>query len=135
MKRREAREYILQILFQIDFHPREEFEEKINLYLQCNDNLDEEMKEFIISYAEGVASHVDEIDDILNKKAKGWKTTRMSNADLTILRIAVYEISFMKDVPVSISINEAVELAKKYSDDSSPSFINALLGDIVNTDN
>ncbi|HAN09401.1 MAG TPA: transcription antitermination factor NusB [Clostridiales bacterium] len=131
MKRRESREHILQILFQINFHPREEFAEKVKLYLENNDSLDEEMKDFVISYVNGVAKNIDEIDKVINKKSKGWKTTRMSNTDVTILRISVYEMLFLKDVPVNISINEAVELAKKYSNDDSPGFVNALLGDIV----
>lgn len=131
MKRREAREHIFQILFQINFYPKEEFDKKIELYLQNNDLFDEEMNDFVISYVNGVANNIDKIDKILNEKSNGWKTTRMPNVDLTILRISVYEIIFLKDVPASISINEAVELAKKYSGDESPSFVNALLGDIV----
>ncbi len=140
MKRREAREHIFQILFQINFHPIEEFNEKIELYLTEHANediegeivdLDDETKEFINRYVTGVAGNVQEIDKVIDEKSKGWKTTRMPNADLTILRISVYEMLFTKDMPVNISINEAVELAKKYCNDESPGFINALLGEIV----
>ena len=72
-----------------------------------------------------------EIDGILNENAKGWKTARMNKVDLTILRLAVYEINWDEEIPVGVAINEAVELAKKFSGDDSPAFVNGVLGRIA----
>jgi N utilization substance protein B len=74
-----------------------------------------------------VLSHLKEIDDALNEKSAGWKTSRMGKVDLTILRLAVYEIRFDSDIPDKVAVNEAVELAKKYGTDDSASFINGVL--------
>ena len=72
-----------------------------------------------------------EIDGILNENAKGWKTTRMNKVDLTILRLAVFEIRWDEEIPVGVAINEAVELAKKFSGEESPAFVNGVLGKIA----
>ncbi|MDE7009463.1 MAG: transcription antitermination factor NusB, partial [Lachnospiraceae bacterium] len=69
----------------------------------------------------------DEIDAMLNEKAKGWSTNRMGKVDLTILRLAVFEIKYDEEIPTGVAINEAVELAKKFGQDSSPAFINGVL--------
>ena len=75
---------------------------------------------------------VEEIDELLNANATGWKTARMNKVDLTILRLATYELKWDEDVPVGVAINEAVELAKKYSSEEGPSFVNGVLGKLVN---
>lgn len=71
--------------------------------------------------------HIDEIDALINEKSTGWKTSRMAKVDLSIIRIAVYEIKFEDDIPFKVSVNEAVELAKKYGADESPAFVNGIL--------
>ena len=78
-----------------------------------------------------IVEKVEEIDEILNTHTTGWKTTRMNKVDLTILRLAVYEIQWDEDVPAGVAINEAVELAKKYSGEEGPSFVNGVLGKIA----
>ena len=72
-----------------------------------------------------------EIDGILNENAKGWKTSRMNKVDLTILRLAVYELKWDDEIPVGVAINEAVELAKRFGGDESPSFVNGVLGKVA----
>ena len=72
-----------------------------------------------------------EIDESINAAARGWKTSRMGKVDLTLIRLAVYEIKYEEDIPVGVAINEAVELAKKYGSDDSPSFINGVLAKIA----
>ena len=72
-----------------------------------------------------------EIDRILNEKTKGWKTSRMNKVDLTILRLAVYEILWDDDIPTSVAINEAVELAKRFSGEDGPSFVNGVLAKLA----
>ena len=76
-------------------------------------------------------SHVEEIDRLLNDVSKGWKTARMNKVDLTILRLAVYEMKWDDDVPEGVAINEAVELAKRFGGDSSSSFVNGVLGKVA----
>ena len=78
----------------------------------------------------GVTKNIEEIDRIIDESAAGWKTTRISKTDLAILRLAVYEMLFGGDVPAGVAVNEAVELAKVYSSDDSPSFVNGVLGRI-----
>lgn len=74
-----------------------------------------------------IREHIDQIDDILNSCMEGWKTSRLSKVDLTVLRLAVYEIRFDERIPVKVSINEAVELAKKYGTEKSGGFVNGVL--------
>ena len=78
-----------------------------------------------------VAEKVTEIDEMINAVTKGWKTGRMGKVDLTLLRLAVYEIKFEEEIPTGVAINEAVELAKKYGTDGSFSFINGILAKIA----
>ena len=72
-----------------------------------------------------------EIDRIINDSARGWKTGRMNKVDLTILRLAVYELKWDEEIPVGVAINEAVELAKKFSGDEGPAFVNGVLGKVA----
>ena len=73
----------------------------------------------------------EEIDTLLNEVTEGWKTTRMNRVDLTILRLATYEVKWDADIPTGVAINEAVELAKKYSSDDGPSFVNGVLAKVA----
>ena len=74
---------------------------------------------------------LDEIDSLINEAAKGWKTSRMGKVDLTILRLAVYEMNYDPDVPVKVAINEAIEIGKRFGQDESAAFINGILGNIA----
>ena len=74
-----------------------------------------------------IYAHIEELDAAINEASKGWKTTRMGKVDLTLIRLAVYEIRFEEEIPVKVSINEAIELAKKYGTDDSPAFVNGIL--------
>ena len=78
-----------------------------------------------------MVSHLPEIDALLNENAKGWKTGRMNKVDLTILRLAVYEMRYDGDIPEKVAINEAVELSKKFGGDDSPSFVNGVLAKLA----
>ena len=80
---------------------------------------------------EGVDSKIEELDEIINAYSKGWKTNRLPKVNLAILRLAIYEIKYVDDVPASVAINEAVELAKKYSGEGDYSFINGVLGSVA----
>ena len=131
MNRRELRESIFQLLFMTEFNPSEEMGEQKELYLDGIENLKEKDQAYIQDKFEKIRDKITEIDEILNQASKGWKTSRMGKVDLTILRLASYEVLFDEDVPAKVAINEAVELAKKFGGDDSPSFINGVLGKVA----
>ena len=131
MNRREMRESIFQLLFMTEFNPSEDMGEQKELYLDGIENLQEKDQAYIQDKFEKIRDKVQEIDEILNQASKGWKTSRMGKVDLTILRLASYEVLFDEDVPAKVAINEAVELAKKFGGDDSPSFINGVLGKVA----
>lgn len=129
MTRREIREQIFQILFRIEFYPKEELPEQLQFISGDLDAADPDFA-YIQNKILAVADKVEEIDEIINTVARGWKTARMGKVDLTLLRLAVYEIRFEDDIPTGVAINEAVELAKKYGTDDSSSFVNGILAKI-----
>lgn len=129
MTRREIREQIFQILFRIEFYPKEELPEQLQFISGDLDAADPDFT-YIQNKILAVADKVEEIDEIINTVARGWKTARMGKVDLTLLRLAVYEIRFEDDIPTGVAINEAVELAKKYGTDDSSSFVNGILAKI-----
>ncbi len=130
MTRREIREQIFQILFRIDFYQEAEFLEQLDEYAK-----EQEASEADAAYMQdkirAVAEKVTEIDEMINAVTKGWKTGRMGKVDLTLLRLAVFEIKYDEEIPTGVAINEAVELAKKYGTDGSFSFINGILAKIA----
>lgn len=132
MSRRNARTNAFYLLFQMDFNKLEEFEQVKDIFFEEQEEpVGEEDKKFILGEVEGTKSHLSEIDEIIGNYAKGWDTNRMSKVDLAILRLAMYEINYSETTPVSVSINEAVELAKKFSSDEAPAFINGILGKVA----
>ena len=98
-----------------------------------NDDISAEDKKYITEVTEGVAEKIEELDEKIKPYLKGWTMDRIGKTDLAILRLAVYEIFYRDDIPYKVSINEAVELAKSFCDDSSPSFINGVLAGIINS--
>jgi N utilization substance protein B len=119
MRRRKAREILLQLLFQRDFRPVP-LEE-----LLAEDSL-EDQDEYIRQTIQGILAHQEEIDRIISAKAVGWKLERLVSVDRNILRLGIYELLY-SDVPGEVVINEAVELSKKYSTEHSHIFINGIL--------
>ena len=128
MSRRQLREQIFKLLFRVEFNSKEELEQQEAFFFADEENhADEEENAEIGEKFGKIVERLDEIDAELNQKAKGWSTDRMGKVDLTILRLAVYEIQHDDEVPTGVAINEAVELAKKFGQDSSPAFINGVL--------
>ena len=128
MSRRSARKNAFFLLFQMDFNEAAEFEQvKEIFFAEKEEPVEEADKAFILSEVEGVHEHMAEIDGLIEQSAKGWDLSRMNKVDLAILRLAVYEMKF-GETPVGVAINEAVELAKKFSSDEAPAFINGVLG-------
>jgi len=131
MIRTELREHIFKLLFQEEFNREEDMQEHLKYYFMTLENAADKDKDYIQEKYEAVAGHIAEIDELINQYAKGRKTTRMNKVDLAILRLAVYEMKWDEEVPVGVAINEAVELAKRFSGGDSPSFINGVLGKIA----
>ena len=92
---------------------------------------DNEDREYITKALNGVLDHLDELDELIGKTAKGWTTERMSLVDLTVLRLAVWEILYNPDVPANVAAAEALELTEQYSDPEDKSFVNGILGTII----
>ena len=131
MSRREQREQIFKILFGVEFHSADELEEQIGLYMEDLGDIRKKDADYMTGKVRSIVEHMDEIDGMINQASKNWKTTRMAKAELSILRLAAYEIKYEDDIPVSVSINEAVELAKLYGSDHGPAFVNGLLSGMV----
>lgn len=130
MSRRSARKNAFFLLFQMDFNEAAEFEQvKEIFFAEKEEPVEESDKAFILSEVEGVHEHMEEIDAMIGQSAKGWDISQMNKVDLAILRLAVYEMKF-GETPVGVAINEAVELAKKFSSDEAPAFINGVLGKV-----
>lgn len=128
MSRRELREMIFKLLFRVEFNPKDELEQQETFFFEDEENQTEEKDSGqILEKFHKIVEKLDEIDVLLNEKAKGWSTARMGKVDLTILRLAVFEIKYDEEIPTGVAINEAVELAKKFGQDSSPAFINGVL--------
>jgi len=131
MSRRTAREHIFKIIFQTEFHREDEAEEAIEIYKENIDDANESDMRFIKREIKGIIEKKDIVDDTINRYAKGWEISRIAKVDLAILRLAVYEILYSDDIPNKVAVNEAVELAKSFSSDKSPSFVNGVLGKII----
>ncbi len=127
MGRSELRKHIFRMLFLIEFNGEDEMPEQAELYLDDIEGLSDKDRTYITAKHAKVVERIKEIDDILNTHTTGWKTSRMNKVDLSILRLAVYEMKWDDEIPVGVAINEAVELAKKYSGDEGPSFVNGVL--------
>lgn len=132
MSRSELREHIFRMLFRIEFNSEEEMKEQEAFYFEDLEEATGKDEKYILNKYRAIVEKKEEIDALLNELTEGWKTSRMNRVDLTILRLATYEVKWDADVPAGVAINEAVELGKKYSSDEGPAFINGVLAKIVN---
>lgn len=147
MTRSQLREHCFKMLFCADFYPAEEKEEQLERYFEepiedvltpegveeivHNVSMSEKHEAFLKSKTEAIMLKVPELDAKINEVAQGWKTKRMGKVDLTILRLALFEMLYDDEVPEKVAINEAVELAKKFGGNDSPAFINGVLAKLV----
>ena len=128
MNRSELREQVFKLLFRVEFNSPEDMSEQEELFTQTmDDEISKKDADYIREKYELIAQKLPEIDDAINEQTTGWNIGRIAKVDLTIIRLAVYEIRYDDSVPTGVAINEAVELAKKFGQDSSPAFVNGVL--------
>lgn len=127
MNRHTLRKHIFMMLFTVEFYPDSDFEEQKNLYLDGLKDLSEKDRRYLSDKTEAVKTKLPLLDARLEQFSEGWKLNRLGKVELAILRLALYEIFYDDDIPENVAINEAVELAKVYGGDQSPSFINGVL--------
>ncbi|EFR87816.1 transcription antitermination factor NusB [Listeria marthii] len=127
MKRREAREKALQALFQIELN-------EMSLDQAIKNIMEDEQDDYMEKLVEGVMANKAEIDAIIEPNLDNWRMDRLSKVDLSLLRVSVYEIKYLDDVPNRVSLNESIEIAKIYSDEKSSKFINGVLANIAPED-
>jgi transcription antitermination factor NusB len=130
-KRTKAREYVLQMLYQVDI-TRGSWQEILKSFWENSDQKEnsEELKDFSAELLGGVVNHIQEIDEKISKYAANWQLERMAFVDRNIMRLGCFELLFRQDIPPKVAINEAVELAKKYSGLESGKFVNAILDQV-----
>lgn len=142
MSRSQIREQIFKLLFRVEFNSQEDMPEQVKLFMEsptldkdednCKEiSISDNEQQYIINKYDDIVSHMSEIDGIINDNAKGWSTDRLGKVELTILRLAVYEIKYDNDIPVSVAIDQAVELSKRFGRDESYSFINGILASVA----
>lgn len=132
MNRTAIRESAFKLIYSLEIQKQNDLKEQINVYFESENIENKEAKEYIEDAVLGIENHKEEILGLIEKNLKSdWKIDRISKIDLSILKLAIYEIQY-KNIPFKVVINEAVELAKKYGEDSSKNFVNGILASIVN---
>ena len=131
MNRSDMREHAFKLIYRLEIQKVDNIQEQVDLYFESNNIKDEETKKYITDAILGIEKNKAEIlSDIEKNLKEEWKLNRISKMDLSVLKLAIYEIKF-SEVPYKVSINEAVELAKKYGEDKSKKFVNGILASIV----
>lgn len=130
MGRKKARDNAFKCIYQLEFEDKKALE-KILSYCYVENENEEEEKEYIESVLHGVVDNLERIDQVILSKLKNWTIQRIAKIDLAILRLAVYEILYVSDIPNKVSANEAVELAKEYGNNDSKSFVNGVIAKVI----
>lgn len=131
MNRTAIREQTFKLIYSLEIQKQEDLEEAIELYIESNQITDKDAEAYIKDAIFGIQKNKDEITKQIEKNLKSdWKIERISKVDLAILKLAIYELNYT-DIPFKVVINEAVELAKKYGEDTSKNFVNGILAVVV----
>lgn len=131
MNRTAIREQTFKLVYSLEIQKQEDLKEAIELYEESNEITDEKAKEYMTKVILGIQENKDEIINKIETNLKSdWKLERISKIDLAILKLAIYELKYT-EIPFKVAINEAVELAKKYGEDSSKNFVNGILASVV----
>lgn len=131
MKRTIIRKHVFMILFRAEFHNLSELKEQEQLYLNEVEDITDQEKEYITDRVNKIIKVLPKIDTKIKDISEGWKIERVGKVELAILRLGIFEILFDDDIPTNVALNEAVELSKKFGGDTSHSFINGVLGKLV----
>ncbi len=140
MTRSEVREHIFKLLFRVEFNSAEDMPQQLQLFFdnalpdedsQKKIKISEKDEQYIRDKYSRIMENIPALDEIIDETAKGWKASRLGKVDLSILRLAVYEMKYDEEIPVGVAIDEAVELAKRFGQDESPAFINGILAKIA----
>ncbi len=129
MGRRETRENAMKLLYQVQIQ-RDDIDEQMERFMEEQQIIEKSDKDYLIGVVKGVMEHEEELDSLISQHAKGWTIQRMPKVDLAIMRLSCFEMKYREDIPVNVSINEAVEMAKKYSGEQSKTFVNGVLGKV-----
>lgn len=129
MGRKHARESTMKLLYQMEVN-LDFSDEAINIFFE-NNCFNAGERSYIEDAIKTIIENLKEVDSHIKTYIEGWELHRLAKVDLSTLRIAIYEIAYRKDIPIEVSINEAIEIAKKYSTDESSKFINGVLGSFV----
>lgn len=129
--RRRAREYALQILFQFDLN--KDAEGLLDRSWEGKD-IPIQLKEFTHTLVKGTIKHLAQIDSLIMSNAENWSLERMAIVDRNILRLAIYELLYLDDIPSRVTINEAIEISKRYGSEDSSAFVNGILDRIIKSD-
>jgi len=128
--RRKSREFALQVLYQLDITKQDVI--KTLAQFQDHFSVNEERDDFMERLVLGVLEHCQEIDRLIEKYSENWRLVRMNIVDRTILRMAIFELLYCEEIPPKVTLNEAIELGKRYGSEDSGSFINGILDRIQN---
>lgn len=131
MNRSAIRELTFKLIYSLEIQKQENLEEQILLYLENNEITDTKAIEYINNTINGINENIDEIVNLIEKNLKaGWELNRVSKIDLSLLKLAIYEIKYT-DIPYKVAINEVVELSKRYGEDTSKTFVNGILASVI----
>ncbi len=130
MTRRALRENIFKILFKLEFNTVDEMKEQMNFSLDIIEDIEDKDKDYIINKTNNIIGLIGDIDSTIEEVSSGWKKERLGKAELTILRLAIYEMKYDEDVPFKVAINEAVELSKIYCNEDAKGFVNGVLAKV-----
>ena len=135
MKRSAIREQAFKLIYSLEIQKKENIEEQIELYIENNQITEKRAKEYITESVLGIEKNKEKILELIEKNLKSdWKIDRISKIDIAILKLAIYELEYT-DIPFKVVINEAVEIAKKYGEDTSKNFVNGILASVVKENN
>ena len=129
IKRREARELVIALLFETEFKDGEDVSE---IYEISVENREIPEDDYIKRAYFGVCENKEKIDELIGKSTHGWRTNRLTRLSRSVMRLAVYEMLFEEKIPNSVSINEAIELTKKFDDPKAKAFVNGVLNSVKN---
>lgn len=131
MRRSEIRELAFKLIYSLEIQKIDNLDEQIELYIESNEITDKQAIEYIKDCVKGIEKNIDNINKtIQDSLMKDWKIERISKINLSLLKLAIYEIKY-KDIPYKVEINEVVELAKTYGEETSSKFINGALAKVV----